>query len=109
MGTRIPRGRAAFSLTNSKQTPNQQDPGRAPISDPGEVSDESYPHRKTEGPGTPAGPARPGHRPGPGRSRGPRVPERRPGPDGLCRPTAMAGRLDGDPRGQDGPPRAGAH
>jgi hypothetical protein len=44
-----------------------------------------------------------------GRSRGPRVPGRRPGPDGLCRPTAMAGCLDGDPRGQDGPPRAGAH
>ena len=42
------------------------------------------PHPKTEGPGTLAGPARPGHRPGQGRSRGPRVPERRPGHDRLA-------------------------
>src|SRR4029077_7284363 len=72
-------------------------PGPCPINDPGEVSDESYPHRETEGPGTLAGPARPGHRPGPGRSRGPRVPERRPGHDGLGGPAPMAGCLDGDP------------
>ena len=77
MGTRIPRGSPAFSLTNSKRTPNQQkDPGPCPINDPGEVSDESYPHRKTESPGALAGPARPGHRPAHRRSRGPRVPGR---------------------------------
>ena len=57
---------------------------------PGEVSDESYPHRTTGGPqrtpvarGTVAGPARPGHRPGHGRPHGPRGPQRRPGHDGL--------------------------
>ena len=32
-----------------------------------------------------------------------------PGHDGLGRPAPMAGCPDGDPRGQDGPPRAGAH
>jgi hypothetical protein len=41
-------------------------PGPCPISDPGEASDESYPHPKTEGPGTLAGPARPGQRPAKG-------------------------------------------
>ena len=56
-----------ISLRNSKRLPNhQKDPG-PPINDPGEVSDESYPHRTTQGPertpvarGTVAGPADPG-------------------------------------------------
>ena len=83
---------------------------------PGEVSDESYPHRRTRGPqrtpvarGTVAGPARPGHRPGHGRWRGPRGPQRCPGHDGLGLPAPVAGCPDGDPRGHDGPPRTGAH
>jgi hypothetical protein len=52
-------------------------------------------------------------RPRSGRSRGPRVPEWRPGNDGLGWQAPMAGcpdgDLDGDPRGQDGPPRADVH
>jgi hypothetical protein len=35
----------ALSLANSKRTPNHQGPGPCPVSDPGEVSDEPYPHR----------------------------------------------------------------
>jgi hypothetical protein len=57
----------------------------------------------------PAGPARPGHRPGQEHSRGPRIPERHPGHDGLGRPAPTVGCPDGDPRGQDGPPRPGVH
>ena len=55
-----------ISLRNSKRLPyHQKDPG-PPINDPGEVSDESYPHRTTQGPertpvarGTVAGPPDP--------------------------------------------------
>ena len=50
-----------------------------------------------------------GTSPGLRRSRGPRVPERRPGHDDPGRPAPMAGGPDGDPRGQDGPPRTGVH
>ena len=48
-----------------------------------------------------------GHRPGRRYSRGPRLPGRHPGRDGLARQAPVAGCPDDDPRGQDGPPRAG--
>jgi len=103
-------------LANPERMPRQhKDPGRAGQW-PGEVSDESYPHRTTGGPqrtpvarGTLAGPARPRCRPGHGRSRGLRVAERRPGHADPGSPASLAGGPDGDPRGRDGPPRAGAH
>jgi len=59
---------------------------------PGEVRDETYPHRTTEGPertpadrGTVTGPARPGHRPGQGSHADRALPKGAPGDARPCR------------------------
>ena len=82
---------------------------------PGEVSNESYPHRTAEGPQrTPAAWALSPDRPDRDIVRAKALaqaarPGKAPGHDRPGQPAPMAGSPDGDPRGPDGPPRAGAH
>ena len=88
-------------------------PGPCLINDPGEVNDESYPHRTTQGAQrTPVARALSPEPPDPDIARAKTLAQaaRSGKPSGHHRLGApMVGCPDGDPRCQDGPRRAGAH